>query len=425
MKQEKKDKKKKNKFTDSESAINKKLNSKSDFKLYELILFAFLIAIASCILTFVLSYQLNWNNNSNTNNVLKKDDLKEIREVYNVINDSYFEKVDKNKLINGAIDGMLSSLDDPHTNYMDKETTENFDLMMDGEYKGIGVEIAQTKDNEIVVFGVFKNSPAYNAGIKPLDVIISVDNKKTEGLSTTEVVKLIKGNSKKEVLIKVKREDKELEFNVKKDNVIIESVESRIIEKDKKKIGYVIVNNFASNTYEQFRYNIEELEKSNINGLIIDVRGNSGGYLHVVSNMIDMFLPKDKVMYKIADRKKTVEYKAQTVESRNYPIAVLINEASASASEILAISLKESYNAFIVGKNSYGKGTVQITKDLNSGGMIKYTVNKWLSPKGNWINKKGVTPTHEVELPEDFYKNPSDDGDTQLQKAVELILNSK
>ena len=134
-----------------------------------------------------------------------------------------------------------------------------------------------------------------------------------------------------------------------------------------------------------------------------------------------MLLPKNTVMYQIADKKTTTKYKTETIESRNYPIAILVDKASASASEILAVSLKESYGAYVVGTNTYGKGTVQTTKLLSSGGMIKYTIQKWLSPKGNWINDVGVSPTNEVELKEEYNQNPIDENDNQLQKALELV----
>ena len=163
------------------------------------------------------------------------------------------------------------------------------------------------------------------------------------------------------------------------------------------------------------------MEAESISGLIIDVRDNSGGYLHSVTEMLDIFVPKGTIIYKIQDQKKTTAYKATTVEYRNYPIAILVNKSSASASEILAIGLKEAYGASVVGVNTYGKGTVQTTKELPTGGMIKYTIQKWLSPKGNWVNKVGVEPTNKVELSEEYIKNPSDDNDNQLQTALDVV----
>lgn len=410
----------------NEGVIKKVLYKKNDFKTYELLIFALLIIISSITLTFVVMHEdspaINNNKNNNKNNVLKSDnELEEVYEVYNLINDSYYKNIDKDKLIDGAINGMLSSLEDPHTSYFNQSETENFNEIMNGSYEGIGAEISTTSNNEIIIFSVFKNSPAYEVGLKHNDIILEVNGKSTKGLTTTEVVALIKDPNYKTAKIKIQRQGEIKEFETPKRIVIIESVESKVIKKNNKKIGYVMVNNFANNTYSQFKTHIEKLEKDGVQGLVIDVRGNTGGYLHSVTSMLDMFLPRGKVIYQIEDNKNVYKYTAKTNESRNYPIAVLTNKSSASASEILAISLKESYGADVVGTYSYGKGTVQTTKDLETGGMIKYTIQKWLSPNGNWINDKGVKPTHEIELGEEYEKNPIEENDNQLQKALNVV----
>lgn len=401
--------------------LNENINQKTKFKVYELILFGFLIMILSSFLTVVIVCGV-YNNKNCSKSVSKNDNtLSEFEEVYSLINSSYYKEVNKQDLINGAINGMISSLNDPHTNYFSVSEAENFNEIMNGSYEGIGAEISIDKDGNIFILSVFKNSPAKDAGLKFNDIILEVNGKSTENLTTTEVVALIKDPKVDKAKIKVNRNNQILEFEVERKIVIIESVESEIIIKNDKKIGYIIVNNFANNTYEQFREQLEELENKNIKGLIIDVRGNSGGYLHSVTNMINMFLPKGKLIYQIADKTKISKYTATTDESRNYPVAILINKSSASASEILAISLKESYDAYVVGTYSYGKGTVQTTKDLSNGAMIKYTIQKWLSPKGNWINEVGVEPTHQIELSEEYEKNPCKENDNQLQKALDLI----
>ena len=386
-----KNKKEKEVSFNKASLVNK-LNKKSDFKIYELLLFGFLIILVSVLITLFLVKEIN-TGNSLKNKITNSSQLDEFNEVYELINTSYYKKVDKNKLINGAINGMLKSLDDPHTSYFNEKEEENFNELMNGSYEGIGAEITQDKQGNIIVFSVFKNSPAKEAGIKVGDIIEEVNDIHT--------------------------------FELERRNVIIESVESKLLTKNGKQLGYIIVNNFANNTYEQFRSNLLKLEENNISGLVIDVRYNTGGYLHSVTSMINMFLPKGKTIYQIADKKNTKKYTATTDESRNYPIAILVNNSSASASEILAISLKESYGAYVVGTNTYGKGTVQTTKELKSGGMIKYTIQKWLSPKGNWINEKGVTPTNMVLQSEEYEKNPTLENDEQLQKAIDLLGTTK
>lgn len=413
----------KNKSKKSEKIlkIEHMLNKKSSFKIYEIVLLSTLIVIASSFLTaLILQGRLN-NSSSIIGKSSNNEYLEEFEEVYTLINDSYYEKVDNEKLINGAIDGMLESLGDPHTSYFNVSETENFNEVMNGSYKGIGVEISLDSDGNVIIFSVFKNSPASEAGLKFNDIILEVNGKSVKSMTTTEVVALIKDEKKPKASIKIKRNDKEITYEVEKRVVVIESVESKIYNSNKKKIGYLLINNFADNTYEQFKEKLEKLESKDISGLVIDVRGNSGGYLHSVSSMLDMFLSKGKVSYQIADKNKVTKYVSKTTESRNYPIAVLTDQASASASEILAIGLKESYNADVIGTTTYGKGTVQITKDLKGGSMIKYTVQKWLSPNGNWVNEKGVKPTYEVEMKEEYSNVPTDENDNQLQTAIKVV----
>lgn len=413
----------KNKSKKSEKIlkIEHMLNKKSSFKIYEIVLLSTLIVIASSFLTaLILQGRLN-NSSSIIGKSSNNEYLEEFEEVYTLINDSYYEKVDNEKLINGAIDGMLESLGDPHTSYFNVSETENFNEVMNGSYKGIGAEISLDSDGNVIIFSVFKNSPASEAGLKFNDIILEVNGKSVKSMTTTEVVALIKDEKKPKASIKIKRNDKEITYEVEKRVVVIESVESKIYNSNKKKIGYLLINNFADNTYEQFKEKLEKLESKDISGLVIDVRGNSGGYLHSVSSMLDMFLSKGKVSYQIADKNKVTKYVSKTTESRNYPIAVLTDQASASASEILAIGLKESYNADVIGTTTYGKGTVQITKDLKGGSMIKYTVQKWLSPNGNWVNEKGVKPTYEVEMKEEYSNVPTDENDNQLQTAIKVV----
>lgn len=413
------------KLDKKDNLINKFLNKKTDFKVYELILFAVLIMMVSVFLTVVVMNDIVSKNNTNSYSPSKTDsELAEFEEVYDLINDSYYKDVNKKTLIEGAINGMLDSLDDPHTSYFNKAETENFNELMNGSYEGIGAEISLDQDGNVIVFSVFKNSPAAEAGLKFNDKILEVNGTSTNGMNTTEVVSLIKDEDRDTADIKIERDGQTLDVEVEKRIVEIESVESKIYEVDGKKIGYVLINTFANNTYEQFRENIENLEKQNIYGLVIDVRGNSGGYLHSVTSMLDMFLPKGVISYQIADKKTTYKYTSTTSESRNYPVAVLVNKSSASASEILAIALKESYGADVVGTFTYGKGTVQTTKNLTtSGGMIKYTIQKWLSPKGNWINDVGVEPTVIQEQSESYEMNPTEENDAQLQKALEVVSN--
>lgn len=406
------------------SKINENLNKKHAFKLYEIILFTFLVAVITFFLSFMVinMFQIPSLDKDAITWSKKDKNLTKFEEAYNLIDQSYYTDIDKEKLIDGAINGMLSSLSDPHTNYLNQDETDNFNNLMNGSYEGIGAELTINDKGEIIIITVFKNSPASEQGLKFNDIILEVNGKSVSGKTTTEVVGLIKDSKNPVAKIKIMRDSEVLNFDVEKRIVVIESVESKVIERENKRIGYLIVNTFANNTYDQFKEKLEALESEKIDSLIIDVRGNSGGYLHSVTNMLDLFLSKGTICYQIADKVNIYKHKAITNDKRQYPIAVLVNKASASASEILAISLKEAYGASIVGTNTYGKGTVQTTKNLNGGGMLKYTIQKWLSPNGNWVNGVGVEPTDYVELTSEYEKEPIDENDNQLQSAIDILL---
>lgn len=401
--------------------VENNLNKQSNFKVYELILFAVVIILSTAFLTIVI-YTTIADKTRVSKSSSAKATLNEFEEVYEVIKDSYYKDVDESKMIEGAIDGMLSSLGDVHTSYFTKEETEAFNQSMQGSYEGIGAELMLNEKGEVIILSVFKNSPAKEKGLKLNDVIIEVNGTSTIGKNPTEVVTLIKGNSKKDVDIKILRSGKEMSFTLTKRIVEIDSVESNLYKSNNRKIGYLKLNTFADNTYSQFKEELESLESKNINSLIIDVRDNSGGYLSSVTEILELFMQKHQILYQIEDKNKIIKYECQSNEYRTYPVVIITNGSSASASEILAISFKEMYvDAKIIGTTTFGKGTVQITKPLSNGGMIKYTIQKWLSPNGNWINEKGVEPNIKLELSKEYYSNPLEDNDNQLQKAIEVL----
>lgn len=355
---------------------------------------------------------------SKTEGLTDSKEIKKLRNVYNHIVNNYYKKVDRTKLIEASINGMLNYLDDPNTVYMDKEETESFNQVMSGEYKGVGVSIIKYKD-EIYILTVFKGSPADKAGLKVGDIIIKVNGKDIKGIETEEVVKLIK--NKKEAKLKIKRGEEEKEVKVKIEKIEIPSVSSEIIEKNGKKVGLINVSVFASNTASQFKKELHKLENKKIDSYIIDLRSNSGGYLSGATSILSEFMDSKSVIYQIKTNEKTVKYYSKGKMRKKHKVLVLIDENSASASEVVAAAFKESYGAEVVGKKSYGKGTVQQTANLAGGGSIKYTTENWLTPKGEYINKKGIEPTIEVDLDEEYYNYPINDNDNQLQKALEVI----
>lgn len=348
-------------------------------------------------------------------------ELEEFLTTYEDIKENYYEELDEEELLNAGIKGMIDFLGDKYSLYMDSEETEAFNQQVEGKYEGIGVEIVQD-DIGVVISRVFDDTPAKKADLQIGDRFLKINNEDVTSKSSSEIVEIIKNCEDGKITLVVDRNGEQIEANVQREEVQIESVVGEIIEKNDQKIGYLSISIFASNTYQQFLNELTKLEVEGIDSLVIDVRGNTGGYLSSVTNIASLFLEKGKLIYQL-DTKGVVEKVADTTKtSRSYPISVLIDGGSASASEILAAALKESYGANIVGTSSYGKGTVQKAYQLESGATVKYTIQKWLTPDGNWVNEVGVEPTVPVELDDAYFENPSNETDNQLQKAVELLI---
>ena len=358
-------------------------------------------------------------------NIIKlSKELDKFYDAYVTLKENYYGNVDSNNLVDAAIDGMVSSVGDMYTSYNDMYETGNFDEMVNGFYEGIGCTI-YLKDKQVVVNDVYEKSPASKAGLKTGDIILQVDDLVASEVGVSKLSNYIKKEADNKVVIKFIRDEKEYTVNVKRDDIEIPTVSSKVFDVNDKKIGYVRIAIFSSVSAKQFKSELEKIEKEGISGLVIDVRDNNGGYLTTVTDIASYLLPKGKVIYQIQRDDDTSVTNDKTAEKRTYPIAILTNKNSASASEILAAVIKESYKGFVVGTKTYGKGTVQQVKKLSDGSMIKYTVEKWLTPNGNWIEDEGVEPTDEVILNDNYYDSPSDESDNQLQKALNLVVDSQ
>ena len=241
-------------------------------------------------------------------------------------------------------------------------------------------------------------------------------------MTTTDFIEYVKNIESATFNLNLKRGDENLVVSVSREEVVLNSVSSDIINKDNKKIGYIYISVFAMNTDSQFKTELKKLEKDNISSLIIDLRSNSGGHLTSVESMISLFLDKTNVIYQMQDKEKVTKYYSKGNITKKYPIVVLVDNGSASASEMMAAALKESYGATIVGKTTYGKGTVQELQD-NIDTQYKITTKKWLTPNGNWINEVGIVPDVEVDLDIKYFANPTKENDSQLQKALEVITS--
>lgn len=378
-----------------------------------------IIMIIAILFGFLIGNVVSFTKKETTNSSVPSE-LKEFVDTYNDIVNNYYDKVNKEELIDAGIKGMINYLDDPYATYFDGTSSTNFNQTLEGNYEGVGIEV--TLDNsKVKITKVFADTPAKKAGIKVGDYITKVNGESVEGKSLSDVVSLIKNAKNKEVEITITRDNQEKAMKVTRTTVDMPYTSSKVYEENGKKIGYLKIEMFSNNITKQVKKELESLKKKNIDKLVIDVRDNPGGYLTQVTEILSLFMTKKDVIYQLQTKNnKEKVYSTSSKATYSYPVVVLINENSASASEILASAFKETYNAEIVGVNSYGKGTVQKTGDLNNGDTIKYTVQKWLTPKGNWINEKGVTPTKEVKLELKENEPLTEDNDNQLKAAIEL-----
>ena len=383
------------------------------FKTKEVVLLLVLTAIISLAMGGIVTYNI----------VLKgekvDDELQEFITNYDYIVDNYYGDVDKTELVDSAIAGMLSTLD-KNSAYVGGTDT-NFSIYLEGTYEGTGIQVYNDDNGNIVVYSVFGGSPASKAGLKEDDIIIKVNDKDTTNMSLDEFSKLVK-DQKGKFNITYKRGDSEKTVQLKVDTIEIQSVSSKVINKDNKKIGYIRTTIFANNTYEQFKKELDKLEDEGIDGLVIDLRGNSGGHLSSAEQIISLFLDSSHPIYQIKSKESKNIYYSTGKETKNYKISILIDGNSASASEVVTSALAEQYGAKIVGKKSYGKGTVQELQTLSDGDQYKLTTKSWLTSKGEVIDGKGIEPDYDVTLSDEYLENPTDENDDQLQKAIEVIL---
>lgn len=388
---------------------------RSGFNVSEVIIIMIIAIMFGFLLGNIVNFVVFDNEKSN-------DELDELVTTYNNIIDNYYEDVNKEELIDAGIQGMINYLDDPYATYFSGDDSDDFNKELAGNYDGIGVEV-MLRDNVFSISKVFDNSPASKVGLEVSDILIKVNDNDISGKSLTDVVNLISGdNNKNKVKLTIVRNNEEKEFELSKDKIDVPVVSSKIYEKNSKKIGYIKIDLFSLNSYKQFNAALKSLEKKNIDGLVIDVRDNPGGYLSQVKDILCLFLNKKQVLYQLQTKDKVEKvYGTKKNVERNYPVSVIINDESASAAEILASAFKESYNSHVIGINSYGKGTVQSASDLNSGDTIKYTVQKWLTPKGNWVNDKGVVPTDRVETVLQDDEILTDDNDVMLKTAISTV----
>lgn len=392
------------------------LEGDSKFSIFEVIIVTFISIIFGIIVGYILTYT------STPIKAIKSDpNLEEIISAYNTLKNNYYDDVDEVSLADNAIKGMVSSLNDSYSSFMDNKTAESFNESVDGFFVGIGVTIMYS-DGYNQIIKVDDSGPGDKAGLKVNDIILSVDGNSVKGVYGEELTSLIKGKSGSKVKIMIKRGNVTKTVTVKRGIIEIENVTSHLLEENGKKIGYINVAVFASNTFKQFRKNLSRMEKKNAEALIIDLRDNPGGHLSQTRDILSMFFDKKTVLYELQNKNKVSKIYSSSNDTRNYPIVILVNGNSASASEVMASCFNDNYkNVTIIGTKTYGKGTVQQTVKLSSGTSFKYTTEKWLTSKGKTVDGVGINPDINIELDQSYYSNPTYENDLQVQKAVEIL----
>lgn len=398
------------------------VEKKTGFNTIEVVLIAILALAFGGVVGVVLAYTAKPL--SIITNTDSPSDIQEVEKIYDNLLSKYYGEIDKQTLSDAAIKGMIEALNDPYSTYIDAENTDDFDEQIYGYYVGIGTEITLNDENQFEVTNIFENTPATDANIELHDIVVKVNNEDVSGKTVSDIGKLIQGEIGTDVTLTLRRGEEEFDVTITRDRIDLISVTSQIFEKDNKRIGYIKVTNFASNTFNQFQTALNELEENDIESLIIDVRDNLGGQLEVATQIASLFLTKDKVVYQLNTNGIIQPIYSTGPGSFQKPITVLINGATASASEVLAIALQESADATVIGTTSYGKGTIQESYKLSTGATIKFTVQEWLSPNGNTVNEVGVKPDIEVSETENPGETDTLETDTVLQTAITIMQNN-
>ena len=328
---------------------------------------------------------------------VEREEFTRLYEAFDELKENYYVDVDEEEVISGAINGMFDALDDPYTDYMNTDEANHFNESLSSSFQGIGAEI-QERNGNIVVVSPIKNSPAEKAGLMPQDIILTVDGESIQGMTASEAVLLIRGEKGTSVKLTIQRGEAEpMEMTIVRDDIPIETVYG---EMGDDKIAHIQITSFSEDTYKELVEIMSELDAQGMEGIVLDVRQNPGGILTSATEIASLFLEEGKPILQMQTRDGEPQtFYAEGGKKFEQPVTILIDEGSASASEILAAALLESGNAEVIGVSSFGKGTVQEVSYLEDGSNLKFTTGKWLTPKGNWINEKGVTPTIKVDYP--------------------------
>jgi carboxyl-terminal processing protease len=347
-----------------------------------------------------------------------KNNVDKLISTYFLIKSQYLDEVSTSDLVNGAVKGMVEALDDPYSVYLDEDAFKELNLQIEGTFGGIGVEIDVDQDKQLVVVAPLPGTPAARAGLKSGDVIARIGDQDTKNMTTIEAAAILRGEPGTTVTVKIVRKEENRTFTAEltREQISVPSVTGKMLA-DYPGIGYLRVLHFnRASTNAQLRSALDELEEAQYSGLVLDLRGNPGGDLQAAIEVAGYFLKQGPVVRIVQrDGKEDVLDSARSEPEVKTPLVVLIDGGSASASEIVAGAIKDSESGVLVGTRSFGKGLVQTVFNLGNKEGVKLTTNKYLTPDGHDIHKKGIGPDVVVEQPEDAEK------DLQLEKAVEIL----
>ena len=390
-------------------------------KIYRVVMIVILTVVITFMVTTIVMYNKFNNlyasdsNTSNSTNTSNEYSLVQTLQTFKtMINQLYIGDIDEESMLEGAIKGYVEGLGDPYTEYLTKEEMEEFTEETNSEYVGIGVYVGNdTVNNTILVVGVMKSSPAEEAGIQIGDVIEKIDGVAYTGKQLDEATKVLKAEEGTTATLTIRRDNEEKELTVVRRKITVKHVASEMLENN---IAYIQIDSFDANVASSFEEQITSLMNNGATGIIIDLRNNGGGIVDEATGIADLFLDKGETILITKSKKENNEEETKSERDpivNDISVVILVNEATASASEILAGALKDNYGATIIGKQTYGKGVIQTLYTLTDGSGIKITTEEYYTPNHNQINEVGITPDIEVDITENE--------DTQLQRAIEEL----
>lgn len=370
-------------------------------------IFWFIVIILTTIFLSVLITALSLGGKTERAVNVGTDTRQEFVKLYNVydtLSSEYYTDVDKEHLIESSIKGMVNGLNDPYSEYMQVDETADFEESITGEFYGIGAEIMQD-DQNVIVSSPMKGSPAEKAGVQPGDKILAIDGESIKGWSSHEAVQLIRGEEGTDVTLTIQRgSDKPFDLVITREKIHIDSVTSEI----KDDVSHISINRFQQDTAKELKIALEDAKEKKVKDVVLDFRSNPGGLLNEAVEMINFFVDKGELVlyleHKNGDREEIYAENDRLVKEDDFDnIYILLNEGSASASEVFAGAMRDLTKAEIVGTKSFGKGIVQRTSEFKDQSLVKYTNTKWLTPNGDWIHEKGIEPDFVINNP-DFYR---------------------